>query len=249
MAEWLRKLIENTVPWLVESRLPRRLLYAVFWMTTALLTFWFVTTGLVYGVLVMGAPLLLLLMTRLRGLGTVSRFLLWFAALMALVPAFFLGKYQASEDGPSGLVLVGYLVFLVWVAAFPTVLDKLDERFHLSLFPAHPKLTSLATEYRDETALYRVLVVKLWMATLAMLVVDNSIAAVICVFALLLRRRWTAVLAGLACLLETVFSVEGLELSWSFEPLEIVAGLLAADQWRTAWRNPLWDRRIRQEVW
>jgi hypothetical protein len=200
-------------------------------------------------VLVMGAPLLLLVATRYRGLGTVHPWLLGFAAVMSLVPTFFLGRYQASEESPSGLILIGFLVFLVWVAAFPTVLDKLDERFHISLFPPQARVRSLSPEQRDMDARYRVLLVRLWMATLVMLVVGGSLAAVLCLLALLVRRRWTAAIAGVVCLLETVVSVHGISISLTFDPLDILAGLLAAAQWLDAVKNPLWTRWTRVEVW
>ncbi|WP_037311764.1 hypothetical protein [Amycolatopsis orientalis] len=247
MAEWLDKTIEEGIPEVVENRLGRRLLYAVFWVATAILAFWFLSTGVVYGAFVIGAPLLLLLTTRLWGLASVPRTMLVISGLAALVPTFFLGKYKAAEDGHTGLILVGFLVFLVWGAAYPAVLDKLDERFHLSLYPEELRPRKLEPEERHELAMLRVLLVKLTMATLAMLVADASIVAALCVAALLLRTHWSAVLAGLACLLETVVEINGLSLVVTFDPVAIGAGLLAAAQWWDAVKNPLWDRRAELE--
>ncbi len=237
------KMIEESVPEVVENVLGRRLLYAVFWLTTAILAFWFLSTGLVYGAFVIGAPLVLLLTTRFFGLGKVSTTLMVVAGLAALVPAFFLGKYKAVEDGHTGLVLVGFLVFLVWGAAYPAVLDKFDERFHLSLYPAEFRPRKLRGEDRDGFAMLRVLLVKATIATLTMLVADASIVAGVCVLALLLRTRWSAAVAGLACLLETFVEIEGLHVLVKFEPLTIPAGVLGAALWWDAVRNPLWDRR------
>jgi hypothetical protein len=247
MTEGLDKAIDTGVPEMVE-RLGRRLLYAVFWLTTAVLAYWFLSTGLVYGAVVIGAPLLLLGATRLWGLGRVHPAMLGIAALAALVPAFFLGKYQADDDGRTGLILVGYLVFLVWGTAYPAMLDKFDERFQLAQYPSEMRPRKLAAEHRDGLALFRVLLVKLWMAVLAMLVVDASVAATICLVALLFQRHWTAALAGLACLAETVVELDGFTVLLTFEPLEIVAGLAAALPWLTAVKTPLWDKRIRREA-
>lgn len=242
MSDFVRKVIENAMPQLIEKRLSRRALYVTFWLVTAVMTLWFLMTGLVYGVLVMGAPLLLLAATRRQGLGTVHPVLLGFAAVMSLVPAYFLGRYQGSEETPGGLVLVGFLVFLIWVSAFPVMLNKLDERFHLSLYPSEAGVTSLPSEARDDLAMYRLLLVRLWLATLAMFVADSSIVAALCLAALIVRWRWTAAVAGVACLLETVVSIDASGLSLTFEPIDVVAGLFAAAQWYEATRNPRWDR-------
>jgi hypothetical protein len=247
MAEWLDKAIEEGVPEVVENRLGRRLLYAVFWLTTAILAFWFLSTGVVYGAFVIGAPLALLLTTRLCGLGTVPRTMLVFAGLAALVPTFFLGKYKAAEDGHTGLILVGFLVFLIWGAAYPAMLDKFDERFHLSQYPKESRPRKLQKEDRHELAMLRVLLVRLAMATLAMLVADATIVAVLCLIALLLRNHWSAAIAGLACLLEAIVEIDGFGLVFKFDLVEIAAGLLAASLWWDAVRNPLWTRRVAQE--
>jgi hypothetical protein len=239
------RMIEEGVPEVVENALGRWLLYAVFWLTTAILAFWFLSTGLVYGAFVIGAPLVLLLATRFHGLATVSTALLVIAGLAALVPAFFLGKYKALEDGHTGLVLVGFLVFLIWAAAYPAMLDKFDERFHLSLYPRESRPRKLEPEERDESAMLRVLLVKAAIATLTMLVADASIVAVVCLLALLLRSHWSAAVAGLACLLETVVEINGLSVVVKFELVEIAAGVLAASLWWDAIKNPLWDHRIR----
>jgi hypothetical protein len=249
VSDSLRKIIENTLPSVIEKKFPRLVLYVTFWLVTAVLSLWFLMTGLVYGALVMGAPLLLLAATRYRGLGTVPSVLLGFAAVMSLVPTFFLGMYQASDETPGGLVLVGFLVFLIWVSAFPTMLDKLDERFHISLYQPNAGIRSLPTEVRDHRALYRVLLVRLWMASLAMMVAENSIVAVLCLIALVVKRRWLAAVAGIACLLATVVSIDASGVSLTFDLIEVVAGLLAAAQWLEAVRTPLWDRRAHAGRW
>ena len=224
MSDELRKVIENAVPPAMEKWFPRWALYLVFWVVTALIAAAFLMTGLVYGALVVGGPLLLLAATRWQGLGKVHPGVLVFGAAMSLVPTFFLGRYQGSPETPSGMVLFGFLVFLLWVTAYPVVLDKLDH---------HP---------RDEDAVFRMLLVKSWIATIGMLVADNSLVAVLCLFALLVRRRATAAIAGIACLVAAVVSFEGGELTLTFDVIDIFAGVTAAWQWWAAVRNPLWER-------
>ncbi|OXM56985.1 hypothetical protein CFP71_10215 [Amycolatopsis thailandensis] len=243
MADGLHKLIDEGVPEVVD-RLGRWLLYPVFWLTTAILALWFLQTGLVYGVLVIGPPLILLLSSRFHGLGRVSTALLVIAGLAALVPTFFLGKYKAAEDGHTGLILVGFLVFLIWGAAYPAMLDKFDERFQLSQYPADTR-RKLPKDERNELALLRVLLVKIVMATVTMLVVDATIAVILSLIALLLRNRWSAAVVGVACLVESVAELDDLNLVFRFDPMEIAAGLLAALMWWDAVKNPLWDRRVR----
>ncbi|MFC3452529.1 hypothetical protein [Amycolatopsis speibonae] len=246
MADWLHKLIDEGVPEVID-RFGRWLLYPVFWLTTAILAFWFLSTGLVYGALVIAPPLILLLRARFHGLGRVSSALLVIAGLAALVPTFFLGKYKAAETGHTGLVLVGFLVFLAWGAAYPAMLDKFDERFQLTRPPGDSR-RKLPDEERNQLAMLRVLLVKIVMATLAMLVVDATIVVIIGLLALLLRSHWSAAIAGVACLVESVAEIDGVNLVFKFEPLEIAAGLLAASMWWDAVKNPLWDRQARLAV-
>ncbi|OXM45042.1 hypothetical protein [Amycolatopsis alba] len=246
MAAWLYKLIDTGVPEVID-RIGRWFLYPVFWLTTAILALWFLQTGLVYGALVISLPLILLFRTRFHGLGRVSPALLLIAGLAAMVPNFFLGKYKEAEDGPTGLILVGFLVFLAWAAAYPAMLDKFDERFQLSRHPSDPR-RKLPDDERNELALLRVLLVKIVMGTVAMLVVDATVVVILSLLALLLRSRWSAAVAGVACLIESVTVINGLDLVFKFEPLDILAGLFAASTWWDAVRNPLWDRRARVAV-
>ncbi|GAB3745282.1 hypothetical protein GCM10027598_81650 [Amycolatopsis oliviviridis] len=245
MADGLHKLVEEGVPEVVE-RLGRWLLYAVFWLTTAILALWFLRTGLVYGTLVIVPPLVLLFSAKFRGLGRVSTTLLVIAGLAAMVPTFFLGKYKAVEDGHTGLIFVGFLVFLIWGAAYPAMLDKFDERFQLSRHDDPRR--KLPKEERNQLALLRVLLVKIVMATVAMLVVDATVVVILSLVALLLRNHWSAAVVGVACLIESVAELDGLNLVFRFDPMEIAAGLLAAMMWWDAVKNPLWDRRVRPGV-
>jgi hypothetical protein len=175
-------------------------------------------------------------LTRWQGLGNVPKLVLIVTAVLSFAPAAFLGRYEASEDTPTGMVFFGFVVFLVWVAAFPTMLDRLDDRHHSMWVPE-------AGWYRDERAVYRVLLIRLWMATIVMMIVGGFVAPGLCFAALVFRHRWTAAVAGIACVAEAVLSYKYGAFEFTFEPLEIVAGLLAGQQWKQAFSHPLWDRR------
>jgi hypothetical protein len=63
---------------------------------------------------------------------------------------------------------------------------------------------------------------------------------------LLFQRRWTAAVAATASLLGGFFSEQ--EFAGEFDPLAILAGVVAAELWYRAYKNPLWDARTRRVV-
>ncbi|MDQ3761833.1 MAG: hypothetical protein M3460_09065 [Actinomycetota bacterium] len=70
------------------------------------------------------------------------------------------------------------------------------------------------------------------------MVVLQNMALVLCLLALLRRRRWTAVAAGMACAAAALlsFSFGRLEFNWLALPI----GLLAAWEWIKAANSPHW---------
>jgi hypothetical protein len=233
MGPLLRKLIELVLPWLVEERVSRWVVYALYAVTTLVISYALVLQNPGIGWFVVLPPVLLALWTRVRGLAKVGIVPFTVALATTLVPAYFLGDMQTEEHIPVGPRLFAYLLFMVWVAAYPPVLDHLDrDKRRVGSEPAGP----------DPMAAVRVLVAKLWLATIVMLVVGESLAAVICLAALALRGRATAVLAGVACLVFPLLSFENGGLGWDADLLDVAAALLAADQWRSAVLNPRWER-------
>lgn len=231
MTPLLRKLVELVLPWLVEERVSRWVVYALYGATTAVIGYALVVQNPVVGWFVVVPPVLLALWTRAVGLARVHAVAFKVALGTTLVPAYFLGQYQSAADLPAGPRLFAYLLFLSWVAVYPPVLDHLDrDRRRRGRGPAEP----------DEDAAARVLVAKLWLATIVMLVVGERLAAVVCLAALAVRGRPTAVLAGLACLAFPLFSFESGTLGWDADVLDVAAALLAADQWRAAFVHPRW---------
>ncbi|ONI74727.1 hypothetical protein ALI144C_38600 [Actinosynnema sp. ALI-1.44] len=242
----LRELMDEVFPKLLE-KFPRKLVYWLYGVITTYVGIVFAGAGDVLGLIMIGASILLLVAARYWGLPHIPGPLLAIGALGGFFPAFMVGKYRMSDDMPTGLILVGYVVFLVWMALFPILLDKLDEQYHLRQLPPGSGITSLPKADRDERSQYRLLVVDLWAATIIMIVVSggDSLAALLCVFALIRQRRWTAALAAVACLLDPVlsFGYGGFELD--LDVFAIAGGVFAAMVWFKAWRTPWWDRRIR----
>jgi hypothetical protein len=184
----------------------------------------------VFGWFVVLAPVLLVWLTSRQGLSRVNGLLLGVVLALALFPAFFLGMAQASEETPTGFVLAGLLIFLVWVAAFPTMLAHVDRRYRVrNAAPAD-----------DPFAKYRVMLVRLWMATMVMAVVGEALAALVCLAALLYRRKWTAALAGVACLVFPLLSVSYGAIVWDAEVVDVLAAGVSAYSWFGALRNPHW---------
>lgn len=231
MADWLRKLIENLLPFLVEEGTTRRVLYWLFWTTTVLMSLAFIVTNPVFGWFVALAPVVLVWRTSRRGLARVNGLLLGAVLTLALVPAFFLGMAQATTSEMNGYMVFGLVVFLVWVAAFPTMLDHVDRYFRAARFGAMGP---------DPFVEYRLLLIRLWTAAVIMLVVDEALVAVICGAALAYRRNWTAAVAGVACLLFPLLSFEYGRLVWDADGFDVVAALMAGYQWVSAIRNPEW---------
>jgi len=231
MGPLLRKLVELVLPWLVEERVSRWVVYALYVATTAVIWYAFVVQNPVAGWFVVIPPVLLAAWTRVRGLAKVNLVLFVMALATTLVPAYFLGEFQSAAHIPVGPRLFAYLLFLLWVAAYPSLLDHLDrDKRRQGAGPAGP----------DEVAAARVLAAKLWLATVVMLVVGETFAATICLGALAIRGRATAVLAGLACLVFPLLPFSDGGLRWDADVLDVAAALLAADQWRAAVMNPRW---------
>jgi hypothetical protein len=212
--------------------------YALYLATTAVISFALVFQNPVIGWFVVVPPVLLAAWTRIRGLAKVNLVVFAVALGTTLVPAYFLGDYQSETHIPVGPRLFAYLLFLVWVAAYPAVLDHLDrDKRRQGTERAGP----------DEAAGARVLAAKLWLATVVMLVVGESLAAAICLAALALRGKATAVLAGIACLVFPLLSFQDGGIGWDADLLDVAAALLAADQWRAAVMNPHWGSGARAE--
>lgn len=243
MNEQFRKMVETFLgPW-IEERMARKVVYWLFWLTTACLGWLFIATNPVFGLFVVGAPVLLVWLTSRQGLGGVNGVLLGVVLALTLVPAFFLGMAQKTADGedPTGFVLAGLLIFLVWVAAFPTMLVHVDRH----------RGKKRGEQTGDPFADYRVIVVRLWMATIVMAMVGESLAAVVCLVALLYRRKWTAGLAGLGCLVFPLLTIAMGEIWWDAGPIEVIAAVVSAWSWYGAVRNPHWGVAVqpRSTAW
>jgi len=242
MPDWLYKLIDNYLPELLDRSRSALLVHWAFWVTTLFAAPVIIAANPVFGWFVMGAPVLLIWQTRRHGIGQVNGVLLIAAAVMALFPAFFLGQgrawAKASGESPAGAAIVGFAVLLIWVAAFPAILSRLDERYRRSQLPSEHANEQLPPDDWGELRLLRV---RLWIATVIMLAAGEEAAAAVCGLALKFRQRWTAVVASVVCVAFPMLSIRA-SIVWDYELLEVPAYLFAGYQWLTAARHPLWER-------
>lgn len=236
MPELLRRLVETWLPAVLDRTRSTRLLQWILWPATVAMGMLLITTNPVFGWFVIGAPILLLWQTTRRGLAQVDVLVLVAAAAMALVPAFFLGRYQQADETLTGLPLVGFVIFFAWVSTFPVLLGRLDERFRR---PGQAAGSSMSAA--DPDAQLRLMLVRLWMATISMTAVDDHLAIAACVVALAYRRRWTAGVAGAVCVVSPLLSFSAGQFLWDLSLLGVPAAALAGYQWLCAARLPRWN--------
>ncbi|WP_459721720.1 hypothetical protein [Actinophytocola sp. KF-1] len=247
MGELLRSAFESVVTWSmgekdedeVERVLTRVRLW-VFLAAAAVMSLLFIAAGGVWGWTVATVPLGLVLVTRRFGIEWLPAPVFWFAGAVVVIPAVFLGIHYSDTGVLSGFLLVGYLVFFLWVTVYPSVLTDAEQHHARTNFGP-------GVVIRDE-AEYRILVLTLWMATATMIAVGASTAAVVCFLALGWVARWTAAIAAVACLADALLTFGAGGFAWKdTEPFAFVvaavAGLLAASDWVTAVRHPTWSGR------
>lgn len=215
-----------------DGRWSRRPLAVLFWASTALLAAGLATVDPLVGLLLVTIPLGLVALVRHWGLGGIPTAVFVAVIVASLVPAgLVLGDYRTGA-GQFAIVL---LIFLVWVLAYPTMVRQMDRQYlreHLS-FPD-------GSVPREPLAEFRVQVITLWLTVMIMLLVGELLVAAFVAFALLRRRRWTAVIAALACLVLPLVTVRLDGVVWDTQPLVVLAALVAAHQWTVALGNPLW---------
>ena len=156
-------------------------------------------------------------------------------AAFILLAALILGEFQARLDRGydiGGWAFVAFVVFLVCVTSFTALLAAIDRDRRQRLNPDDTG--------DDPKAALRLAVVKLWIATMAMVAIQAYSAATVCMIALVWRRRWTAVLAGLSSMLLVLVTFRGGEVVLETDPLEIAVGLAAGYQWFRSGFRPWW---------
>ena len=211
-----------------------RPLQVLFWGSSSLLAAGIATADPLVGILLVGVPLVLVALVRQWGLGGIPTTMFVGAIVASCLPAgLVLGHYRADLGGQ---LAIGFVIFLVWVSAYPTIVRHMDRQYlreHFS-FPD-------GSVPREPLAEFRVQLITLWLTVMIMLMVGELLVAAFVAFALLCRRRWTAVTAVFACLVLPVITIRLDGIVWDVQPLVVLAALVAAHQWFGAIRNPLWE--------
>ncbi|MBP2326362.1 hypothetical protein JOF56_006747 [Kibdelosporangium banguiense] len=244
MPDWLpAKLADTWIPEIIDRIRAQWVLHAVFWPCFALtavpitLRNWQVGTPFVLAVV------LIVVWTARAGLAGVHTVVWWPGAAFMLFVALILGGFQARLDQGFNLTggrLVVFLVFLVCVASFSGLLAAIDrDRRRRLLSEDAPDTGELPAQPKAEL---RLTVMKLWVATMAMIALQAYTAATVCMIALWMRGRVTAILAGISSMLLVLVTFQGGEILIETDPLEIAVGLLAGYQWFRAAFRPWWRR-------
>jgi hypothetical protein len=183
------------------------------------------------GLLFVAVPTGFASLVRHRGLGGIPT-VVFVAAIAAsmIPPGLFLDDYRTGSERPA----IGLVIILVWVLAYPGMVGQLDRQYlreHFS-FPDGSVPSEPLAELRVRT-------IALGLTVTTMLVVGELLAAAVVAFALVHRRRWTAVCSVLACLTLPLVGLDP-------RPVVVLAGLVAAHQWIAAIGDPAWtDARDR----
>jgi hypothetical protein len=219
------------------ERPARRVRLGIFVISAVVVSLLFIRVNGAAGWIMAGVPLVLLGITYRYGIGSLPSLVIGVAGVAVLIPAFFFGMYYSDKENLTNLILVGYLVFFAWVTTYPLVLTDAEQHFARTNYGPDVKISELAE--------YRILVIKLWMATATMLAVDAGLPAFICICALGWIARWTAAVAAVTCFAGTVVTFEHGQIGWKEEGafafvVALVAGFLAAKEWMTAMRDPGW---------
>jgi hypothetical protein len=233
MPDW-GKLADSMVPSVIERIRSRWVLHAVFWPTFAVFTVPVTMQNGPAGAVFALSTALIVVCTSRVGLARVHT-LIWLpGAAFMLFAAYILGNFQSRLDRLGGWIIVIFVVFLVCVTSFSELLAAIDRDRRTRLGLDGPQ---------DPRAALRLGIMKLWIATMAMVALNAYFAVTVCLVALVARGRATAVLAGISSMLLVLVTFQGGEIIVETDPFEIVAGALAGYLWfRTAFQ-PWWRRR------
>lgn len=170
MVVLVRRVRSAIFPVVLDDSWPRLLVYALFWLSTAVLAAVLLIADPVFGSFVVGIPLLLVVLVRERGLDGIPALLFGAAIGSSLVFSIFLGQYRGVFD--DGVLVAGLIVFLIWVGTYPVMLAQMNRQY----LHEHSSRAEDALPARSMARLY---VVRVWMALLAAAVLAASIARVL----------------------------------------------------------------------
>jgi hypothetical protein len=243
MPDWLpAKIVDSVIPEIVDRITAKWVLHAVFWPSLILIAVPVTLQNGVAGAVFVAATALIVLCTAWVGLARVHLVVWLPGAAFILAAALILGQFQARLDRGyelGGWAFVAFVVFLVCITSFTALLAAIDR-------DRRKKLSSddAADDEDEPKAALRLAVVKLWIATMAMLALQAYSVVTVCMIALLWRRRWTAVLAGLGSMVLVLVTFQGGEVTLETDPLEIAVGVAAGYQWFRSGFQPWWQPRV-----
>ncbi|HEV7651904.1 MAG TPA: hypothetical protein VGP26_27425 [Actinophytocola sp.] len=172
MVVLVRRIRSAIFPVVLDDSWPRLLVYALFWLSTAVLAAVLLIADPVFGSFVVGIPLLLVVLVRERGLEGIPPLLFGAAIGSSLVFSIFLGQYRGVFD--DGVLIAGLVVFLVWVGTYPVMLRQMDRQYLQERFSR----VGGAPPARAPSVV-RLYVVRVWMTLLAAGVLAASLARVV----------------------------------------------------------------------
>ncbi|WP_086829607.1 hypothetical protein [Allokutzneria sp. NRRL B-24872] len=224
------------------AQLGRRALPWVYWPAAAVSGLLMVVAIPPVGVLALTTPALLYWRTRKLGLDRVGPLVYYAPFLPLLVITFFAGLYYlgSSPQRVTPLIVVGAVAFIVSTYGFATMLNHADS--------AHLDTAGQRDEADEAFAAFRLLWVKVVVAT-CILFATQSWVLLVCLVALFVRTRLTAMVAGLAAgtavAVPLVASIQSGEWSANLLPtiLLALAAVKAAQLWFKAAFNPFWPNR------
>jgi hypothetical protein len=165
----VRRIRSAMVPIVLDDAWPRLLVCALFWLSTVVLAGVLLVADPVFGSFVVGIPLLLVVLVRERGLEGIPTVLFGAAIGSSLVFTVFLG--QSRGVFADGVLIAGFVVFVVWVSTYPVMLRQMNLQY-LRQRLAVPE--DAMPESRHSMA--RLYVVRAWMVLLTLAVVTAALA-------------------------------------------------------------------------
>jgi hypothetical protein len=156
------------VPVVLDDAWPRLLVCALFWLSTVVLAGVLLVADPVLGSFVVGIPLLVVVLVRERGLEGIPVVLFGAAIVSSLVFTLFLGQTRGVFT--DGVLIAGFVIFVVWVSTYPVMLRQMNRQYLRERF-AIPE--DAAPESPHSMA--RLYVVRAWMVLLTLAAVAAAL--------------------------------------------------------------------------
>lgn len=176
MTVLVRRIRSAIMPAALDESVSRLLVYALFWVSTAVLAAILLIADPVFGSFVVGIPLLLMVLVRERGLDGIPPVMFGAVIGSSLVFSIFLGQDRGIFD--DGVLVTGFVTFLVWLGTYPIMVRQMDRQYLRERTSSAGRDTEPAGDAERERpgAVLRLYVVRAWMPLLAAAVVATVLA-------------------------------------------------------------------------